>query len=55
MPALEMYAQLPLAARHLAAGSAAHDGVNAGGGRTPAPSQAKPNTNRHPFARIEEL
>ena len=55
MPALEIYAQLPRAARHFAAGSAAHDGVNAGGGRPPAPSQAKPNTNRHPFARIEEL
>ena len=53
MPALEIYAQLPLAARRFAAG--AHDGVNAGGGRPPAPSQAKPNTNRHPFARIEEL
>ena len=55
MPALEIYAQLPLAARPFAAGSAAPDGVNAGGGRPPAPSQAKPNTNRHPFARIEEL
>lgn len=55
MPALEIYALLPSAARHGAVESVAHDGVNAGRGRAVAPSQAKANTNRHPFARIEEL
>jgi len=55
MPALEIYAQLPLAAKHIAAGSAARDGVNAGSDRTAAPTQARAITNRHPFARIEEL
>ncbi len=55
MPALEIYALLPPPARHSAVGSVARDGVNAGNGRAAAPSPARANTNRHPFARIEEL
>jgi hypothetical protein len=55
VPALEIYALLPPAARHAAMGSPALDGVNAGSARPTAPTQPRANTNRHPFARIEEL
>jgi hypothetical protein len=56
MPALQIYALLPPAARRTAFDeSPTRDGVNASNGRPAAPSQPKANANRHPFARIEEL
>jgi len=55
MPALEIYRLLPPAARQVALGPLARDGVTAGSGRPTAPSPPKANANRHPFARIEEL